>query len=482
MGLFSKNETPNATLLAQVEQLRAQNAKMAEELMAQVVPIDQTDPNQLVVLQAAKDQADQRVQTLKAEHAAAQKQLATLKTAQTATQQQLAELTNQQTASQQRISDLLNQAETDRRQIHDLKAQAETERQRVSDLRDKKETDRQRISDLLDKKEVDRQRISDLLDKLEADRQRVSDLSAWGFLETRAAGHHYVYELRLENGYYYVGETSNLHERLSSHFAGYNEQGLKSAYWTSKHHPVAIIGLIEFDEQTTPTATIREKETLETLRLMRLYGYEKVRGGCFTAENADQLAYFLNQSDRQTEFHYTPDEIGLAPVAPQASASATASSSAIKTEASVQPVAEKSAAAPANKPQSRADHEADQLDPDGDLVHYLDDPDHHLKRYAAFKQADPRSFALVVMTNGEQYLIFKRQCQNLVTVFKRLEGDLMRLSDPAVKSSSFDQVVELITLDRDDYPNGAAADQQLAQKIANIKKNGSRTVLTETFN
>lgn len=318
-----------------------------------------------------------------------------------------------------------------------------------------------------------------LLDAKHQIRAEVDNLKAWQFLETRDQGHHYVYELRLADGCYYVGETGDLHERLSSHFKGYNEHGNKSAYWTSKHHPVAIIGLIEFDQATTKTTTIREKETLETLRLMRRYGYQNVRGGCFTAEDDKQLAHFLLKPERQAEFHYQPAELGLK----------AAESSPDSTEDSIEDTTPVSAAAtvptPASATSASAPADADQtpveLDPDGELKDYLDDPEQKLHRYAAFKRAAPASFAVVVMTNGNQYLIFRRQCKNLVNIFKRLADGDLDLSDDSVSSTSFTHVVQLIILDVDDYPNGSRADDYLDQKITELKKNGSRTVLRETY-
>lgn len=77
-----------------------------------------------------------------------------------------------------------------------------------------------------------------------------------------------IYVLELENCKYYVGYSLLHTHRIQQHFEG------NGSSWTKLHKPIRIVELIEGDKDT-------ERET--TLRYMRLYGWENVRGGGYTA-------------------------------------------------------------------------------------------------------------------------------------------------------------------------------------------------------
>lgn len=73
----------------------------------------------------------------------------------------------------------------------------------------------------------------------------------------------YVYVLKLENECVYVGFTENLTERLNAHFTS------KGAAWTRLHRPVEVMQVLEGD---------KDLERDRTLHMMRVHGWEKVRG------------------------------------------------------------------------------------------------------------------------------------------------------------------------------------------------------------
>ena len=78
-----------------------------------------------------------------------------------------------------------------------------------------------------------------------------------------------VYVLRLEQSKYYVGFTTKIQKRMKKHFGG------KGAKWTRKYRPVSII------ETINNVSKDMEKEL--TLKYMRKYGYQNVRGYAWTS-------------------------------------------------------------------------------------------------------------------------------------------------------------------------------------------------------
>ena len=77
-----------------------------------------------------------------------------------------------------------------------------------------------------------------------------------------------TYVLRLEGDHYYVGLTTQLHNRLSKHFSG------AGSAWTQLHPPVEVVSIVAFD---------REEEI--TIRAIKAFGIEKVRGHYLTTCN-----------------------------------------------------------------------------------------------------------------------------------------------------------------------------------------------------
>ena len=76
----------------------------------------------------------------------------------------------------------------------------------------------------------------------------------------------HVYVLELEGGCFYVGWSADIQTRIASHFLG------AGAKWTQLHKPIAV-------NSVRPGDTLLE--TLTTVALMCVHGYEKVRGGTY---------------------------------------------------------------------------------------------------------------------------------------------------------------------------------------------------------
>jgi hypothetical protein len=76
-----------------------------------------------------------------------------------------------------------------------------------------------------------------------------------------------LYVLKLEDGYWYVGTTDNLANRIKLH------KEKKACKWTTKH------AMIEVTEASPCTSDLLED--FRTKELMQLYGIDKVRGGTY---------------------------------------------------------------------------------------------------------------------------------------------------------------------------------------------------------
>lgn len=92
----------------------------------------------------------------------------------------------------------------------------------------------------------------------------------------------YIYVLRLEEGKYYVGKTSNLENRFETHLQG------KGSRWTKRYKPIEMIENYEsfsaFDEDKT------------TKEYMASYGIDNVRGGSYvTKKISDDERVFIQR-------------------------------------------------------------------------------------------------------------------------------------------------------------------------------------------
>lgn len=75
----------------------------------------------------------------------------------------------------------------------------------------------------------------------------------------------WIYTLRLINNKFYVGYTDNLDKRMCEHFTG------NGSLWTKKYVPIDVYH-VEIEKH-------RWHEDFNTLRLMREYDLNNVRGG-----------------------------------------------------------------------------------------------------------------------------------------------------------------------------------------------------------
>lgn len=101
---------------------------------------------------------------------------------------------------------------------------------------------------------------------------------------------YYLYALRLEDGFYYVGVTAykDATRRFEQHVAG------KGAKWTRLHKPLEIIEVrnIGICRQTTAI----EAECLMTREYMKEYGLYKVRGGDLCYVKDTMVALHFNKT------------------------------------------------------------------------------------------------------------------------------------------------------------------------------------------
>lgn len=81
----------------------------------------------------------------------------------------------------------------------------------------------------------------------------------------------HLYVLRLVDGKYYVGITSRPEDRIAEHKEG------RGAKWT-KRFPVINVELLQAFDKPIPECKAVELETLKTIELCTLYGYENVSG------------------------------------------------------------------------------------------------------------------------------------------------------------------------------------------------------------
>lgn len=108
----------------------------------------------------------------------------------------------------------------------------------------------------------------------------------------------YIYILELENNKYYIGKTANPNFRLEQHF------NLSGSQWTKKYKPKKVLELLpncdNFDEDKY------------TLKYMKKYGINNVRGGsfCELKLNKDNLETIKKMINGSTDKCYICGENG----------------------------------------------------------------------------------------------------------------------------------------------------------------------------
>ena len=86
------------------------------------------------------------------------------------------------------------------------------------------------------------------------------------------------YVLELGNGCYYVGISIGLNTRLLQHINNSNQ----SSKWVKLHKFKSVLSL-EFIGKGETDKIAKQWERTNTLRMMKKYGYDKVRGHCWTS-------------------------------------------------------------------------------------------------------------------------------------------------------------------------------------------------------
>ncbi len=100
--------------------------------------------------------------------------------------------------------------------------------------------------------------------------------------------HPATYILALENGKYYVGNTTNLTQRLSQHFHGFG-----GSCWTSRHKPISVHQVIY--------PSCAHNELLYFLAYAEHYGINSVRGSYWTKEKVFIDPVYSNKYREEVE-------------------------------------------------------------------------------------------------------------------------------------------------------------------------------------
>lgn len=90
----------------------------------------------------------------------------------------------------------------------------------------------------------------------------------------------WIYVLECENGYYYIGLSANIEQRLSDHF-----QNLGSLF-TQAHKPLRVIEKNHIIFMgSTPCQRPCQEENRKTEEYIKKYGFERVCGGKYLYRN-----------------------------------------------------------------------------------------------------------------------------------------------------------------------------------------------------
>lgn len=84
----------------------------------------------------------------------------------------------------------------------------------------------------------------------------------------------WVYVLRLEGDYYYIGISRDVDKRFQRHLSG------KGARFTQKHKPIEIVERFSCDRATESEASLLEMEKVANYAMR--YGTDKVSGGGYS--------------------------------------------------------------------------------------------------------------------------------------------------------------------------------------------------------
>ena len=107
----------------------------------------------------------------------------------------------------------------------------------------------------------------------------------------------YIYILKLENNKYFINTTKKPHYDIKQMF----KNNTKSPKWIKKYTPKKLISIYKFTENN-------DDVNILTLKYMKKYGIENVRGGCFSSINLSKydlytinlLNYSINKNSQCT--------------------------------------------------------------------------------------------------------------------------------------------------------------------------------------
>ncbi len=93
----------------------------------------------------------------------------------------------------------------------------------------------------------------------------------------------YIYVIKLEDDYYYVGKTHNVEQRFQDHLTG------SGSRWTTLHPPVELV------ETVAITNYFEEDQYVK--RYMAIHGIDRVRGGSYVTDviSADQRTFLQKE-------------------------------------------------------------------------------------------------------------------------------------------------------------------------------------------
>jgi cellular nucleic acid-binding protein len=108
----------------------------------------------------------------------------------------------------------------------------------------------------------------------------------------------FIYILKLEQNKYYVGKTTNPEIRIEEHFNGSGSE------WTKLYKPVNVVQIIENCDD--------EDEDKYTIKYMRKFGINQVRGGIFSKKilSHDEILIIQKMIDGNTNQCYICGEQG----------------------------------------------------------------------------------------------------------------------------------------------------------------------------
>lgn len=325
---------------------------------------------------------------------------------------------------------------SDEQALARLKQQNEQLNQQLADIKTELANKERRLTDLQRDNDEFRIRQEDILTQRDNLRLRLENTRDWDFFEDLSAKqHHYLYKLLLDDGCYYVGETTDLRRRLMEHYSGQSASGFKGARWPVIHHPQYLIGLRCFDRtaKTYSIDYVREQEDLETINLMKRFGFEKVRGGHFASEKDEYTLKYLAQADYQQKYGYQLKDLGITEVPvvhpkPTPVVAKPASAATKLAPAAAKPKAPKPAA-----PTST------QSTDDQALSALLVNPAVHLDARYNVLNADPETMIIVAVAHENERLIFTRQRQYLLSAFNRIKAGKFRVADDNGDVTRFDK-------------------------------------------